>query len=106
MDGDRLLQKYNELEEQVQKVLAEQPRLEAERELAKREVDKKMQELRDMGVDFKNKGDLQRIYKETLASLTSTLDSLERKLGEYESIRKEVEDMEKKDLEEFDSSLY
>lgn len=106
MDGDRLLQKYNELEEQVQKVLAEQPRLEAERELAKREVAKKMQELRDMGVDFKNKGDLQRIYKETLASLTSTLDSLERKLGEYESIRKEVEDMEKKDLEEFDSSLY
>ena len=106
MENNILLRKYNELEEKIQKALAEQPRLEAEKELAKREVVKKIQELKEMGVEFKDKEDLQRIYSETLKNLNSTMESLERKLSEYEDIRKEVIDMEKGVEIEFDSNLY
>lgn len=104
---NNILKKYNELEQRVQEALAEQPRLEAERDLAKREVAKKIVELKEMGVEFKDREDLERIKNETIKNLKKNMESLDRKLKEYEGIRKEVDEMGKEESDvDFGDEIY
>ena len=88
-----LLNKYNDLESKVKKVLQEQPRLEAERDMLKRDITKKMGELKELGVNFKDREDLEKEYENLSKSLEISLDSLDRKLNEYDYIKKDLDEM-------------
>lgn len=87
---DKIFKEYNEVESKIQKALAEQPRIQAEREMVKREVKKKIEELKELGITFTDREELERTYKETLETLNNSLDSLKRKLSEYEDLKEEL----------------
>lgn len=89
-----ILNRFNELEKLAKQAVAEQPALEAERAYIKRDVSKKIAELKEMGITFESREDLDRLYKETEENLVLSLQSLERKLKEYESLKQELNNIE------------
>lgn len=97
--GDKMniLEEFNELEKRAQKAISEQHALDAERNVVKRDVAKKMKELKEMGVEFETKEDLDKIYDETEKNLELSLQSLKRKLEEYENLKQDVEGIDEND---------
>ena len=87
---EELLQEYSDVESKIQKVLLEQPTIQAEREMLKREVAKKIAELRELGVTFADKEDLEKTFKENIEILENSMESLKRKLSEYEDLKNEI----------------
>ena len=94
-----LITKYNKLEKRVKDVTQDKPRLEAERDMLKREITKKVQELKDLGVEFEDREDLEKQYEELSENLRLSLDSLERKINEYEYVKKDLENIKNDDEE-------
>lgn len=88
-----LLKKYQYLENRVQKVLQEQPKLEAEREMLERDIEKKKKELQELGITFESGNELTTLYEKYQKSFEVSLDTLEKKLSEYDSIRQEVKNV-------------
>lgn len=88
---DKIFKEYNEVEFKIQRALAEQPIIQAEREMIKREVKKKIEELKELGITFTDREELEKTYKETLETLNNSLDSLKRKLSEYEDLKEELD---------------
>jgi len=89
-----ILKQFNEIEKRAQAAISEQPKLEAERNLVKKEVAKKIQELKELGITFENKDELLKIYKETEDNLELSLQSLKRKLDEYDNLKQELNEIE------------
>lgn len=96
---ENLVTKYKELEKRVKDVTQDKPRLEAERDMLKREITKKVQELKDLGVEFEDREDLEKQYEELSENLRLSLDSLERKINEYEYVKKDLENIKNDDEE-------
>lgn len=96
---ENLVAKYKELEKRVKDVTQDKSRLEAERDMLKREITKKVQELKDLGVEFEDREDLEKQYEELSENLRLSLDSLERKINEYEYVKKDLENIKNDDEE-------
>lgn len=96
---ESLVTKYKELEKRVKDVTQDKSRLEAERDMLKREITKKVQELKDLGVEFEDREDLEKQYEELSENLRLSLDSLERKINEYEYVKKDLENIKNDDEE-------
>lgn len=89
-----MLKEFNEIEKRAQEAVSEQHALDAERNVIKRDLTNKMNELKAMGVEFKTREDLEKIYNETEENLKLSLQSLKRKLDEYENLKQEIEEIE------------
>lgn len=86
-----ILNTYNEISAQVDEAIRKQPKLEAERELAKKEADKILKELIAKGYEFKSKDDIANIKNDLESRLKLQMESLKRKLAEYDDVTKKAE---------------
>lgn len=86
-----ILNTYNEISAKVDEAIRKQPKLEAERELAKKEADKILKELVTKGYEFKSKDDIANIKADLENRAKLQMESLKRKLEEYDEITKKAE---------------
>ncbi len=93
-------QEFKEMDNYMKKARTELSRMEAERDLAKENLSKEIEKLKELGISFKNKEQLENEYKETVERTNIMMESLKRKIDEYEDIKNRVEEIEETEEKE------
>lgn len=82
---------FKEMDTRMKRVKNELTRMEAERSIAKESLVKEIEKLKELGITFNSKEQLKQEYNELVERITILMDSLKRKITEYEELKESEE---------------